>query len=62
MPGRPDERYKAALAFPSGLHEDGFIVAGRLPLSEWDATVKKSRAGGGDRMAEEFAKDHAAST
>ncbi|WP_149824175.1 extracellular solute-binding protein [Streptomyces tailanensis] len=38
------------------------IVAGRLPLSEWDATVKKWRAGGGDRMAEEFAKDHAANT
>ncbi|MGW0581025.1 extracellular solute-binding protein [Streptomyces sp. NPDC002920] len=36
------------------------IVAGRLPLSEWDATVKKWRGRGGDRMAEEFAKDHAA--
>ncbi|MFC4501822.1 MULTISPECIES: extracellular solute-binding protein [Streptomyces] len=38
------------------------IVAGRLPLSEWDATVKKWRGRGGDRMAEEFAKDHAANT
>ncbi|WP_371581193.1 sugar ABC transporter substrate-binding protein [Streptomyces sp. NBC_01314] len=38
------------------------IVAGRIPLSEWDATVKKWRAGGGDRMAEEFAKDHTANT
>ncbi|GHH03940.1 extracellular solute-binding protein [Streptomyces lanatus] len=38
------------------------IVAGRLPLSEWDAVVKKWRAQGGDRMAEEFAKDHAANT
>ncbi|MDO0915931.1 extracellular solute-binding protein [Streptomyces sp. DT2A-34] len=36
------------------------IVAGRVPLSEWDATVKKWRARGGDRMAEEFAKDYAA--
>ncbi|MEU2284404.1 extracellular solute-binding protein [Streptomyces sp. NPDC013178] len=38
------------------------IVAGRLPLSEWDAAVKKWRARGGDRMAEEFAKDFAANT
>ncbi|MGW6905524.1 extracellular solute-binding protein [Streptomyces sp. NPDC054940] len=38
------------------------IVAGRIPLSEWDATVQKWRARGGDRMAEEFAKDHAANT
>ncbi|UUU21073.1 extracellular solute-binding protein [Streptomyces sp. DSM 40750] len=38
------------------------IVAGRLPLSEWDATVKKWRERGGDRMAEEFAKDYAANT
>ncbi|MFF6784171.1 sugar ABC transporter substrate-binding protein [Streptomyces sp. NPDC012510] len=36
------------------------IVAGRLPLSEWDATVKKWRQRGGDRMADEFAKDYAA--
>jgi putative aldouronate transport system substrate-binding protein len=38
------------------------IVAGRVPLSELDATVKKWRARGGDRMAEEFAKDYAANT
>ncbi|MFF3336086.1 extracellular solute-binding protein [Streptomyces sp. NPDC002888] len=38
------------------------IVAGRLPLSEWDATVKKWRGRGGDRMAEEFAKDFTANT
>ncbi|MER5434790.1 extracellular solute-binding protein [Streptomyces sp. NPDC002588] len=38
------------------------IVAGRLPLSEWDTTVKKWRSRGGDRMAEELAKDHAANT
>ncbi|WP_406156201.1 extracellular solute-binding protein [Streptomyces canus] len=38
------------------------IVAGRLPLSEWDAVVKKWRAQGGDRMAGEFAKDYAANT
>ncbi|WP_406446519.1 extracellular solute-binding protein [Streptomyces sp. NBC_01613] len=36
------------------------IVAGRLTLSEWEATVKKWRARGGDRMAEEYAKDYAA--
>ncbi|KMS71907.1 sugar ABC transporter substrate-binding protein [Streptomyces viridochromogenes] len=36
------------------------IVAGRLPLTEWDAAVKTWRSRGGDRMAEEFAKDHAA--
>ncbi|MBV1936125.1 extracellular solute-binding protein [Streptomyces sp. BV286] len=36
------------------------IVAGRTPLSEWDATVKKWRQRGGDRMAEEFARDYAA--
>jgi len=38
------------------------IVAGRLPLSEWDAIVRKWRARGGDRMAEEYAKDYAANT
>lgn len=38
------------------------IVAGRIPLSEWDGAVKKWRARGGDRMAEEFAKDYAANT
>ncbi|MES5822692.1 extracellular solute-binding protein [Streptomyces sp. RG80] len=38
------------------------IVAGRTSLSEWDAAVKKWRARGGDRMAEEFAKDYAANT
>ncbi|WP_319117642.1 type 2 periplasmic-binding domain-containing protein [Streptomyces caniscabiei] len=38
------------------------IVAGRLPLSEWDTTVKTWRQRGGDRMAEEFAKDYAANT
>ncbi|MEV1083072.1 sugar ABC transporter substrate-binding protein [Streptomyces sp. NPDC050211] len=38
------------------------IVAGRVPLSEWDATLKKWRDRGGDRMAEEFTKDYAANT
>jgi putative aldouronate transport system substrate-binding protein len=38
------------------------IIAGRLPISAWDATVKKWRERGGDRMAEEFAKDYAANT
>ncbi|WP_151475766.1 extracellular solute-binding protein [Streptomyces albicerus] len=36
------------------------IIAGRTPLSEWDATVKTWRQRGGDRMAEEFAEDYAA--
>ncbi|MFG2026431.1 sugar ABC transporter substrate-binding protein [Streptomyces sp. NPDC048825] len=38
------------------------IIAGRTPLSEWDAAVKTWRQRGGDRMAEEFAEDHAANT
>lgn len=38
------------------------IVAGRISLSEWDAAVKTWRSRGGDRMAEEFAKDYAANT
>ncbi|CAM5699745.1 Extracellular solute-binding protein OS=Streptomyces alboniger OX=132473 GN=CP975_09900 PE=4 SV=1 [Streptomyces alboniger] len=38
------------------------IVAGRIPLSEWDGAVKKWRSRGGDRMAEEFAKDYDANT
>jgi putative aldouronate transport system substrate-binding protein len=38
------------------------IVAGRLPLSEWDGVVRKWRAQGGDRMAAELAKDYAANT
>ncbi|MBA4865624.1 sugar ABC transporter substrate-binding protein [Streptomyces sp. PSKA54] len=36
------------------------IIAGRTPLSEWDAAVKKWRSRGGDRIAEELAKDYAA--
>ena len=38
------------------------IVAGRVPMSEWDAAVKKWRSRGGDRMADEYAKDYAANT
>ncbi|MEV0221777.1 sugar ABC transporter substrate-binding protein [Streptomyces sp. NPDC050704] len=38
------------------------IIAGRLPLSELDAAAKKWRTRGGDRMAEEFAEDHAANS
>ncbi|MGW3976665.1 extracellular solute-binding protein [Streptomyces mirabilis] len=38
------------------------VVAGRLPLSELDAAARKWRDRGGDRMAEEFAKDYAANT
>ncbi|MFD7602889.1 hypothetical protein ACFWAN_20565 [Streptomyces mirabilis] len=38
------------------------VIAGRLPLSELDAAARKWRDRGGDRMAEEFAKDYAANT
>lgn len=38
------------------------VIAGRSSLSDFDAAVKKWRSGGGDRMAEEFAKDHAANS
>ncbi|NGO06776.1 extracellular solute-binding protein [Streptomyces sp. HC44] len=38
------------------------VIAGRSPMSEYDAAVKKWRSGGGDRMAEEYAKDYAANT
>ncbi|MFF4527196.1 type 2 periplasmic-binding domain-containing protein [Streptomyces bluensis] len=38
------------------------IIAGRVRLSEYDAAVKKWRERGGDRMAEEFAEDHAANS
>ncbi|MGW0821404.1 extracellular solute-binding protein [Streptomyces sp. NPDC002845] len=38
------------------------IIAGRAPLSELDAAAKQWRSRGGDRMAEEFAKDYAANT
>lgn len=36
------------------------VVAGREPLSALDGAVSKWRSGGGDRMAEEYAKEHAA--
>jgi putative aldouronate transport system substrate-binding protein len=38
------------------------IIAGRVPLAEYDAAVKRWRQRGGDRMAEEFAEDHAANS
>ncbi|WP_037911854.1 extracellular solute-binding protein [Actinacidiphila yeochonensis] len=38
----------------------GAIVAGRKPMSAWDAAVKQMRNQGLDRMAEEYAKDYAA--
>lgn len=36
------------------------ITFGRRPLSDWDGIVKEFKAAGGDKMAEEFAKEHAA--
>ena len=36
------------------------IVAGRSPMSEYDAAVKQWRSRGGDKMAEEYAEEHAA--
>ncbi|MFF8971917.1 sugar ABC transporter substrate-binding protein [Streptomyces sp. NPDC014995] len=36
------------------------VVAGRSPMSEYDAAVKKWRARGGDRMAAEYAEEYAA--
>ncbi|TLS47827.1 extracellular solute-binding protein [Streptomyces montanus] len=36
------------------------VIAGRSPMSEFDAAVKTWRSRGGDRMAEEYAKDYAA--
>ncbi|MCZ4120908.1 extracellular solute-binding protein [Streptomyces sp. H39-S7] len=38
------------------------IVAGRKPVGEWDAVVKKARNDGRARMADELAKDYAANT
>jgi putative aldouronate transport system substrate-binding protein len=35
------------------------IVTGRQPLANWDAIVKKWRNDGGDKIAEEFAKEYA---
>ncbi|NUT38145.1 MAG: extracellular solute-binding protein [Hamadaea sp.] len=36
------------------------IVTGRQPLDDWDAAVKKYKADGGDKMAEEYAKEYSA--
>ncbi|MEV4757216.1 hypothetical protein AB0J86_19165 [Micromonospora sp. NPDC049559] len=35
------------------------IITGREPLESWEAVVKKWRADGGDKMAEEYAKEYA---
>lgn len=37
------------------------VVAGRAPLSALDGAISKWRSGGGDRMADEYAREHAAS-
>ncbi|MFI8952862.1 extracellular solute-binding protein [Streptomyces sp. NPDC053750] len=36
------------------------VIAGRAPMSDLDDAVKKWRSRGGDKLAEEFAKEHAA--
>jgi putative aldouronate transport system substrate-binding protein len=36
------------------------VVAGRTSLSQWDAAIKTWRGRGGDKMADELAKDYAA--
>jgi putative aldouronate transport system substrate-binding protein len=36
------------------------VVTGRSSLDEWDAAVKKYKADGGDKIAEEYAKEYAA--
>lgn len=36
------------------------VVTGREPLSSWPATVTRWRQAGGDRLAEEMAREHAA--
>ncbi|MGW2115168.1 extracellular solute-binding protein [Streptomyces zhihengii] len=36
------------------------VIAGRTPLTAYDDAVKKWRSQGGDRMAEEYAEEHAA--
>ncbi|MFF3494717.1 extracellular solute-binding protein [Streptomyces sp. NPDC002795] len=38
------------------------VIAGRSSLSDYDAAVKKWRGRGGDRIAEEFAKEQAANS
>ncbi|WP_335972429.1 extracellular solute-binding protein [Streptomyces sp. CA2R106] len=38
------------------------VIAGREPLSALDGAISKWRSGGGDRMADEYAKEHASNT
>lgn len=38
------------------------VIAGREPLSALDGAIGKWRSGGGDKMADEYAKEHAANT
>ncbi|MFF3847751.1 sugar ABC transporter substrate-binding protein [Streptomyces sp. NPDC002328] len=38
------------------------VIAGRAPMSDYDAAVKTWRSRGGDKMAEEYAKEHAANS
>jgi putative aldouronate transport system substrate-binding protein len=55
-----DTRSRSGVALDKALN-DGIndIVTGRQPMSNWDAVVKKWRDDGGDKMAEEYAKEHA---
>jgi putative aldouronate transport system substrate-binding protein len=41
--------------------DDGInaIIAGREPLESWESVVKKWRSDGGDKIAEEYAKEYA---
>ncbi|NUP40251.1 MAG: extracellular solute-binding protein [Streptomyces sp.] len=36
------------------------VIAGRAPLSSLDGAISRWRSGGGDRMADEYAREHAA--
>jgi putative aldouronate transport system substrate-binding protein len=55
-----DTRSRVGVAIDKALN-DGInaIVTGRQPLESWEATVKKWRTDGGDKIAEEYAKEYA---
>lgn len=60
--GLRSETYSSKWASASKVIKDAVpaIVFGRRPLSDWDSVVKEFKAAGGDKMAEEFAAEHAA--
>lgn len=55
-----DTRSRSGVALDKALN-DGIndIVTGRAPLSSWEDVVKKWRDDGGDKMADEYAKEYA---